>query len=153
MRNPIFSTVLSKTNAGVLNFPRRLVFRNANSRQFSYLRVRESGIGEWQFVIPWGLGKLKPIPRVLGSGSICFRFEVNLEFIYIEKNFLWKFFLLTYNHWRTGRGRTVRDFGERVPWVPHGILTCEQPTFFMKVFKTFTEPPYEYLCMYLCNFF
>ena len=50
------------------------------------------GFGEWQFVIPRGSGKLKPIPRVLGSGEFWgvfyFRFEVNLKFLLIEKIFL-----------------------------------------------------------------
>ena len=49
--------------------------------------------GEWQFVIPWGSGKLKPIPRVSGSGFgefwgvFCFRFEVNLKVLFIEEIF------------------------------------------------------------------
>ena len=29
--------------------------------------------------------------------------------------------MLNSNHRGTGRGKTARDLGERVPWVPHGI--------------------------------
>ena len=56
-------------------------------------------------VIPWGFresgngsGKLKPIPRVSGPGSgkfrgvFYFRFEVNLKFLSIKKNFFRIFF-------------------------------------------------------------
>ena len=74
------------------------------------------GIVEWQFVIPQGSGKLKPIPRVSGSGFgefrgvFCFRFEVNLN-------------LLNSNHLGTGRGKLAGDLGERVPRVPRGIPT------------------------------
>ena len=56
------------------------------------------GIGEVQFVIPRGSGKLKLIPRVSGSGFeefrgvFCFKFEVNLKFLLIEKIFFLIFF-------------------------------------------------------------
>ena len=56
-----------------------------------------------------GSGKLKPIPVVSGLGlggiseSICFRFEVNLKFIFIEKNFL---FLITGEQGREKRPGT-----------------------------------------------
>ena len=49
----------------------------------------DKNLGEWQFVIPQGSGKLKPIPW--GSGEIrgvfCFRFGVDLKFLFIEKFF------------------------------------------------------------------
>ena len=49
------------------------------------------GIQEWQFVFPWGSGKLKSGFRVWGLGEFwgvfCFRFEVNLKFLFIEKNY------------------------------------------------------------------
>ena len=52
------------------------------------------GIGEWQFVISRGSSKLTPIAQVLGLGCgefrgvFCFRFEVNLKFVFIEKIFI-----------------------------------------------------------------
>ena len=71
--------------------------RDADSLVIFIPRVfRESGNGNLSF--PWGSGKLKPIPRVSGRGSGKFRgvfhlrFEDNLKFLSIEKNFFTIFF-------------------------------------------------------------
>ena len=45
------------------------------------------GIGEWQFVIPWGLAKLKAIPQVPWgiSESILHYFKASLKVLFIQK--------------------------------------------------------------------
>jgi hypothetical protein len=66
------------------------VIRDANSLAIFIPRgFGESGNGNCHSL---GTGKLKPISRVLSSGfggilgSFCFKFEVNLKFIFVEKN-------------------------------------------------------------------
>ena len=49
------------------------------------------GIKEWQFVIPWGSGKLRSIPQVLGLGSgVWGNFE---EYFISDLKSIWNFFL------------------------------------------------------------